>query len=252
MEVNERGDKKSPLLYKPSFDDIIPFTIINAKKRNGMSEKNEKKEITKKQNEETILDEYLKPRRLQPKFWRMVILSVIFVLLVFIYKITVIDPTINPEELKASMEIFNINSQWVVSEKVDTPDFKGIVLVPQFSFQVRNIGKVNLRYVFFLGVFRLLNRAKPLGEGFNMALKKNLEPGKESERIVLTSRFGYRASSKQAFNKYSREWRSAMVQIFVKTGASKLFFLKSYYISRKIEGLEIDIKITDKPAADIM
>ena len=217
-----------------------------------MSEKNEKNEVTKNKEDEPILEDYLKPKRLQPKFWRWVILTIIFVILVYIYKVTVLDPTIDPEELKTSMEIFNINSQWVVSEKIDTPDFKGIVLVPQISFQIRNIGKVNLQYVYFLGVFRLLNRAKPLGEGYRMTLKKPLEPGKESEKIILTSRFGYRASSRQAFNKYSKDWRSAMVQIYVKTGASKLFFFKSFYISRKIEGLEIDIKITDKPVTDIM
>lgn len=217
-----------------------------------MTEKNEKKEMTKNKNKETILDDYLVPKRLQPKFWRWVTLSIIFVLMVYLYKIMVIDPTIQPEELKASMKIFNINSQWVVSEKLDTPDFKGIVLVPQISFQIRNIGKVNLRYVYFLGVFRLLNRPKPIGEGYRMALKKTLEPGKESERIVLASRFGYRASSKQAFNKHSKDWRSSMVQIFVKSGASKLFFFKSFNIIRKIEGMEIDIKITDKPAADII
>ena len=54
------------------------------------------------ENEETILDEYLKPRLQQPKFWRWVILTVIFILLVYIYKATVIDPTVQPEELKAS------------------------------------------------------------------------------------------------------------------------------------------------------
>jgi hypothetical protein len=212
-----------------------------------MTEKNEKKEITKNNDKETILDEYLVPKRLQPKFWLWVFLSIVFVLLVFIYKITVLDPTIDPEKLKASMEVFNIGSQWVVSEKVDTPDFKGIVLVPQISFQIRNTGKVHLHYVYFLGVFRLLNNPKPLGEGYQMALKKKLEPGKESERIVLTSMFGYRASSRQAFSKNARDWQSSMVQIFVKSGASRLFFFKSFYIMRKIEGMEIDIKITDKP-----
>jgi hypothetical protein len=219
-------------------------------------EKNEKKDITKdqprEQEQEDILEEYLKPRRLQVKFWRWVILGIVFVILVIVYKTCVIDPTLPPEELVASMEIFNIDSQWILSEELDTPDFKGIVLVPQISFQVRNIGKVNLYYVYFLGVFRLLDRPKALGEGTFMAFKKKLKPGEESERITLNSKFGYRGSSKKAFKKYYKEWRSAVVQIYVSSGTSKLSFLKSFYISRRIEGLDVDVTVTDKQYKDIV
>jgi hypothetical protein len=91
-----------------------------------------------------------------------------------------------------------------------------------------------------------MDRAKNLGEGFRMAIKKPLYPGKESERIVLTCQAGYRASSKMAFKKNSNEWKRSKVEIYVKTGASKLIFLKTFYISRKIEGINLDIKLTDK------
>ncbi|NIM12059.1 MAG: hypothetical protein GTO45_08065 [Candidatus Aminicenantes bacterium] len=219
-------------------------------------EKNEKKDIIKdqrrEQEQEDILEEYLKPKRLQIKFWRWVILAIVFVILVIVYKTWVIDPTLPPEELVASMEIFNIESQWIKSEELDTPDFKGIVLVPQISFQVRNIGKAELYYVYFLGVFRLLDRPKALGEGTFVAFKKPLKPGEESERITLNSKFGYRGSSKQAFKKYYKEWRSAMVQIYVSSGTSRLSFLKSFYISRRIEGLDVDITVTDKQYKDIV
>jgi hypothetical protein len=219
-------------------------------------ETNEKNDITKtqprEQEQEDILEEYLKPRRFQIKFWRWVILSIAFVILVFVYKTCVLDPTLSPEELVSSMEIFNIDSQWILSEELDTPEFKGIVLVPQISFQVRNIGKAELYYVFFLGVFRLLDRPKALGEGTFVAFKKPLKPGEESERITLNSKFGYRGSSKQAFKKYYKEWRSAMVQIYVRSGTSNLSFLKSFYISRRIEGLDVDVTVTDKQYKDIV
>ncbi len=219
-------------------------------------EKSEIKDIPRNRyreyEEDDILEEYLRPKHLQAKFWRWVILAVVFVLLVLVYKTCVLDPTLPPEELVASMEIFNIESRWIVSEKLDTPDFKGIVLVPQISFQVRNIGKTDLYYVYFLGVFRLLDRPKTLGEGTFVAFKNKLKPGEESEQITLNSKFGYRGSSKQAFKKYYNEWRGALVQIYVRSGTSRLSFLKSFYISRRIEGVDVDITVTDKQYKDIV
>jgi hypothetical protein len=199
---------------------------------------------------EDILEEYLKPKRFQPRFWVWVSFCVAAILLIIIYKTTVLDSAIGPEQLKAGLELFNLDSQWVVSEQIDNKEFKGIVLVPQISFQVRNVGKVVLRYVYFLGVFRLVDQAKILGEGFEMALKTPLDPGKVSERIVLTCQFGYRASSRQAFKQNSKEWRRALVETYAKTGASDLISLKTFYISRRIEGLDMDIKLTDMPTGE--
>lgn len=217
-----------------------------------MSEENEKKETVTGEAEGEFLEEYLKPKRYKPRFWVWVTLVISAIILVIIYKITVIDTAINPEELKPSIEIFNLDSQWVVLEEIDTKEFKGIVLVPQISFQVRNIGKVVLRNVFFLGEFRLLDRAKNLGEGFQMAFKKPVNPGQESERIVLTCSAGYKASSKLAFKNNIKEWKRAMVEIYIKTGSSKLIFFKTFYITRKIEGLDVDIQLTDKSAEELM
>jgi len=217
-----------------------------------MSEENEKKENLTGEGEGEFLEEYLKPKRFKPRFWVWVILTISAIALVIIYKITVIDTAVNPDELKPSIEMFNLDSQWVVLEEIDTKDFKGIVLVPQMSFQVRNVGKVVLRNVYFLGEFRLMDRASTLGEGFRMAFKKPLNPGQESERIVLTCSAGYRASSKMAFKNNIKEWKRALVEIYIKTGSSKLIFLKTFYITRKIEGLDVDIQLTDQSAEKIM
>jgi hypothetical protein len=217
-----------------------------------MPEENEKKEAIKGEGGGEFLEEYLKPKRYKPRFWVWVTVAISAIILVIIYKITVIDTAVNPEALKPSIEMFNLDSQWVVSEEIDTKEFKGIVLVPQISFQVRNIGSVVLRNVYFLGEFRLMDRAGTLGEGFQMAFKKPVNPGQESERIVLTCMAGYRASSKMAFKNNIKEWKRAMVGIFVKTGSSKLIFLKTFYITRKIEGLDVDIQLTDKSAEELI
>ena len=217
-----------------------------------MPEENEKKEVLTREDGVEFLEEYLKPKRYKPRFWVWVTVAISAIILVIIYKSTVIDTAVNPEALKPSIEMFNLDSQWVVSEEIDTKEFKGIVLVPQISFQVRNIGNEVLRNVYFLGEFRLMDRAGTLGEGFLMAFKKPVNPGQESERIVLTCMAGYRASSKMAFKNNIKEWKRAMVEIYVKTGSSKLIFLKTFYITRKIEGLDVDIQLTDKSAEELM
>lgn len=218
-----------------------------------MSEKDEINDIPPAGPQEKILEEYTKPLHQQPKFWRWVFLGVVAVVMLIIYKVTIIDKTIEPDVLKNSIEIFNIDSKWVVSEEVDTPEFQGIVLVPQVSFQVRNIGSENLSYVRFLGVFSLLGKPKDLGDSVYVAFKKPLEPGKvDSNRITLTAKIGYRASSKQAFSKNSKEWRSCAVQVLVSSGTSRLIKLKTFYVSRRIDGMDIDIKMTGKPMEEIV
>ncbi len=214
-----------------------------------MSEEKEKQNSVGNNVEEgeQILEEYLKPRRYQSKFWLKIFLIVVFLLLAYIYKTGVLDKTIKPKELKESIEIFDVKSMWVQNEKIDTPDFKGIVMVPQISFRVRNVGKVTLHYVFFLGVFRLVDSPKAIGEGFAMAIKTPLKPGMESEPIVLRSKFGYEATSKEAFNKYSKDWQNATVQVLARSGAAGLTPLKSFNVSRRIEGLDVEIKLNIIP-----
>lgn len=213
---------------------------------------NEEKLTSSNNEPEQILEEYLKPRTRQTKFWLHVTLSVIFIIMALIYKTTVLDTTIDPKVLISSMEVMNVKSQWVENEKIDTPDFKGIVLVPQIAFQVRNIGKVELSYVFMLGVFRFQDTSKTIGEGFMTAFKHPLKPGQISDPIVLTSKFGYRASSKEAFSKNAKDWQTAYVNIYARTGAASLMPLKTYTVDRRIEGLDLEIKIVNTPATGIL
>jgi hypothetical protein len=223
-----------------------------------MIEEKEKKEIAagdaeKGSGREELFEEYLKPRRLQPKFWRWVFLIFVMLLMAYIYKVKVIDSAIPEDVLKSSIKIFDIDSKWVVGEELDTPDYKGILLVPQLSFRVRNVGETELHYVYFLGAFSLVNEPKELGQGSMMALKKPLKPGEEStERIVLKAPFGYKGTSKRAFSKHKKDWRSASVRVIASSGSSKLVFLQQFYISRRIEGMEIDVKITDGMATQIL
>ena len=198
---------------------------------------------------EEILEEYLKPKYRQSKFWLWVILGIVIVVLGFIYKVTVIDATIDPKVLVSSVELFDVKSQWVENEKIDTPEFKGIVLVPQLTFRIRNIGNINLKNIYFLGVFRFVDSPKAIGEGFCMTLKDALKPHQESEKIELRSKFGYQATTKQAFYKNSKDWKNSVVEIFARSGSADMIYLKKFYISRKIEGLDIDVIFAPVPNA---
>jgi len=190
-----------------------------------------------------FLDEYTRPRSSTPKFWLWLILLAVLAGMAVLFKVTVLDTAVNERELAASLELFDISSRWVVKEKIADDDFKGIVVVPQITFRARNRGAKALRSLFFLGVFRFLDDNKAIGEGYLLTAQKPLPPGGESQPIQLTSTFGYRGQSLQSFDEYRRDWKGAYVEIYIKSGSSMPAFIKSYYISRKIAGMDIDVKI---------
>ncbi|MCX6556909.1 MAG: hypothetical protein NTW95_05690, partial [Candidatus Aminicenantes bacterium] len=110
-----------------------------------------------------ILQEYTQSFWHNSKFWLGVVVIFFVLLFAFIYKKTVVDTTLNPKQLKAALEFFDISSQWLVNEQVSDEDFQGIILVPEVSFRVRNIGKKDLSYVFLLAVFRFMDSGKYIG-----------------------------------------------------------------------------------------
>jgi hypothetical protein len=209
----------------------------------AMSEKEEN--LDRKQNIPDLgdIDSYFKPRRTASRIWMYLVIVAALVLLVVIYKVSVIDQSASEGELQTAIELFDISSEWVVRKRVDTEDFRGIILVPSITFRIRNIGERELKSVFLLGVFSFLDTGKTIGEGFKTVLRKPLPPAGESSSITLTSLFGYRASSEVAFEKHAKDWRTSYVDIFVRSRQSRLFLLKTFYISRKIKGRSIDVKI---------
>jgi hypothetical protein len=193
---------------------------------------------------EGILQEYYQSFWHNSKFWLGVVLLIILLIFAFVFKKTVLDTTVNPRQLKAALEFFDISSQWLVNEQIKEDDFRGIILVPEVSFRIRNIGKKDLSYVFLLGVFRFMDNGKFIGEGYRMVLHRALPPAGTSARITLKSGFGYRASSAAAFEKYKKEWRNSFCELYAKSHNSGLTPVKTFYISRKIagQGVEIEIK----------
>jgi hypothetical protein len=190
-----------------------------------------------------ILQDYTRSFWRNSKFWMWCVLAVIILVFALVFKKAVMDTSIDPGQLKASLEFFDISSQWVVKENISEIDFQGIVLVPEVSFRIRNIGPKDLSYVYLLGVFRFMDNGKFIGEGYRMALRKALPPAGESERITLKSGFGYRASSADAFEKHKKNWQNARCDLYVKSHNSGLVSVKTFYISRRISGQGIEVQI---------
>lgn len=195
-------------------------------------------------NYDGILEEYTKPRRFQSRFWVNIVLIVTLIALILVFKFTIVDKSVSVEEIKSSIEIFNVSSRWVVKKEINTKDFKGIILAPQFSFQIRNKGEKELKDLFVSGVFKFVEDRKFLGEQVKKFFEKPLLPGQVSQMNELTSDFGYQASGTEAFQKNANKWKTTIVEIYLKTPHSPMFFYKSYYISHRIKGTDIEVKIT--------
>ena len=178
------------------------------------------------------------------KFWLGVALLLILAVFAVVYKTTVMNTAMTPAELKAAIELFDISSQWMVHDKIEEEDFKGIILVPEVSFRIRNVSKKELSYVFLLGVFRFMDTR----QGDRRRLPHGPAPGAwprggRASRITLNAGFGYRATSAAAFEKYKQDWRNSLCEVFAKSHNSGLTPLKTFYISRRIAGQDIEIKI---------
>ncbi len=189
------------------------------------------------------LEEISNPPWKRIRFWITTIFIVAFVSYLAYFKFVLVNNDLTSEELKSSVEFFNISSQWIEKGKVDDEDFKGIIMVPEVSFQIRNIGKKKMKNIYVLGVFRKLYVGKAMGEGFKIVMKKVVLPGKVSEKIVIDSAFGYRATSKANFKSGSAEWGKTLVELYIKSRRSNLFFIKSFYIRQIIEGMTKEVLI---------
>lgn len=191
----------------------------------------------------SFLEPYYAPKRFSAKFWRNLIMVVATIAAVFYFKAFIISSSLSRDELKESLGLSAMSSQWVVKEKINTQEMKGILLVPEITFKVKNTGQKTLNYVYFLAVFRFEDTGKSLGEGFRMTLKKGLKTGEESDLVRLVSMGGYKASSTEAFMKNKDEWRRVFVDLFAQSKNSGMASLGKFYVAKKIEGQNIEVKI---------
>lgn len=195
------------------------------------------------------LESYLVHRSLSRTISLAVVALAVIGAVIWFISVTT-EPILSDEDFRAQFSFNTIDSKWVVKNTVIRPDFKGILLVPQIRFRVRNESKGEMRAVQMIGVFRFLNTGRSIGESIIYLFDKSAKPGQDSPEMVMMTENGYEANTVQDFEKNRKFWEGAMVEIYAKSGRQKLTFIKSFYISRRIEGLDLDVQLTGEKARD--
>lgn len=152
------------------------------------------------------------------------------------------------EELKASIQVTDVETKWV--SKYYQPWPPRLILVPVVSFRVKNVGTVPLEHVNFNAIFKFKGDPENLGDNFLAAIRgKAVDPGETSEIITLKSNFGVEGKTVASF-KDNVQWKLTEVKIFARSKGSPFVLLGEWNISRTIDFVEpapVDIK-KEEPA----
>jgi hypothetical protein len=141
--------------------------------------------------------------------------------------------TMSSEELKASIEVLDYTSAWVAKYYQPWPE--RLILVPQISFRIKNIGPKPLSYINFNAVYNFKGDPENLGDGFLAAIRgKAVPPGETSDLIVLKSDFGVDGRNLAGIRD-NPEWRPAEVRLFAQSKGSAPALLGVYDVSRDID-----------------
>lgn len=169
------------------------------------------------------------------KFWTSALLVLIGAALVLLFYKTVIEDTMSDKEVAESIQIVWHDSIWV--DKKVRPD--EAVIVPSFTFKIKNTGKRPLQYVGFNCIFLFAESGENLTDGYIEAVKKPLAPGEVSDEIFVKGFYGYRATSKAAFIKNTANWKPVKMKIYAKSKNSGQVLLGTFPIQKKIDGIKV-------------
>ena len=160
--------------------------------------------------------------------------------------------SMSPEEIKAALEIVDVQSQWVA--KTYEPWPPKLTLVPRISFKVKNKSDKPLNYINFNGIFKFRDDQENLGDNFLAAIRKTpIPPGGLSEVITLTSNFGVEGKSLATF-KDNPQWRPVICKLFVQSKGSIHVPLGEFEISRTIDFKEpepVGLEPKKQPGASV-
>jgi len=139
----------------------------------------------------------------------------------------------SPEEIKASIEIVDVETKWVKKEYFPWPP--KLILAPAISFRIKNLSEEPLRYVNIFANFRLRNESENLGDRFFPVFQsKPLMPEELSEAFLMTCNFGFEGKNLADF-KNNPAWKIANVKLFIRTKGSQPVLLGEWEVSRKID-----------------
>ncbi len=141
--------------------------------------------------------------------------------------------TMSPEELKASIQVLDIQTKWVA--KTYQPWPPKLTIVPSISFRIKNLSNKPVNYINFNAIFKFRDDQENLGDNFLAAIRKTpVLPGETSPVITLTSNFGVEGKSLASF-KDNPAWRAVVCKLFVQSKGSIHVPLGEYEISRTID-----------------
>lgn len=138
-----------------------------------------------------------------------------------------------PEELKASIEVMDVETKWV--EKYYQPWPPKLTLVPTISFRVKNLTDKPLKYVYFNAIFRHKDEEEISGDAFLAAIRNvPVEPGEKSDTILLKSNYGVEGKSLASFGD-NFFWKIVTVKLFAKFKGSHYILIGEWDVSREID-----------------
>ena len=158
-----------------------------------------------------------------------------FVLVLGILALAVLPAckTMSRDELKGTIEVTDYTSTWV--SKYYQPWPPRLILVPQISFRVKNIGTKPLNYVNFNAVYQFKGDPENFGDAFRASIRgKAIPPGGTSDLIVLKSNLGVEGKNLAGIRD-NPEWKPAFVRLFAISKGSTPVLLGVYDVSRDID-----------------
>ncbi len=200
-----------------------------------------KEEHNKKIAEE--IESFINPSgRINSMVIAVITISIMSILIWSFYKKD-IKGQISGKELKRDIRFESVKTTWIKKESYkDENGEEEIIIVPQIKFKIRSKSEKELKWINFIGIFRFTDTGKNIGEGNMMSIKEGISKNQLSEEICIKSSLGYRGPSLEAFRKNSKDWRDAYVEIYARQG-SVFQFIKSFNISKRLEGLDLEIKL---------
>lgn len=143
------------------------------------------------------------------------------------------SPAPTEAEIKAIMEIQDVETKWVVKEYSSWP--QKLTLVPSISFRVKNISDKPLTYVNFNAIFKFKDDQENLGDCFLAGIRGTpVPPGALSPVIHMASNFGVEGKTRASFEN-NPMWKPVIIKLFAQSRGSDHILLGTYPCSKKID-----------------
>lgn len=138
-----------------------------------------------------------------------------------------------PQELKAAVEITDVETKWVSKLYQQWPP--RLILVPQLSFRVKNVSAKPLTYINFNAVYNFKGDRENFGDCFLSAIRgKAVAPGEKSDLISLKSNFGVDGKDLKTIQN-NPAWRQAEVRLFAQSKGTQPVLLGVFDVSKFID-----------------